>query len=397
MKIFEYTTPRSHFVIDGFLPTDDLARVWSQVTRLGPFMNIGLQGGAENRYHKRKQNRVAIVDETLRIGGRPNQILPRVRTCLRSPALLDALRIAQSPTFHILEHCGVNSLQASSYGDGEFYDPHEDVNLPSNITFVLLLCREPQRFRGGSLVLEHAGVRRSVRFKNNRALIFPSNTKHWVTRVRQSSREFVDGRFSLQAWPALDLQTVQPQTPASRRARDLAHRKRVGTPYFAIDDSVWSDAQKCFGFMHPTRTWSGRLQQVLVALRLVAAALESNVRYLARRLLDRVKHRFLTQVVSRREPHGDALRVRCDVRDGPTAYSFGYVARDGANGFELRLYASVSGRERTTCERQIAISRNADVGVTVAVLRKLMGAVVRARRCTPGAAATRSPFSESRP
>jgi predicted 2-oxoglutarate/Fe(II)-dependent dioxygenase YbiX len=71
--------------------------------------------------------------------------------------------------------------QLSYYRDGDFYAPHRD-STEYGVTFVYLLG--DRNFRGGGLRFKLEGKSKTVRFKPNRAIIFPSHLLHEVTEVK---------------------------------------------------------------------------------------------------------------------------------------------------------------------------------------------------------------------
>lgn len=71
--------------------------------------------------------------------------------------------------------------QLSYYREGDFYAPHRD-STEYGLTFVYLLGEK--KFQGGALSFQLEGKKHTVRFKSNRAIIFPSHLLHEVTKVK---------------------------------------------------------------------------------------------------------------------------------------------------------------------------------------------------------------------
>ena len=78
------------------------------------------------------------------------------------------------------------------------------------LTYVYYFHREPVAFRGGQLRLYDSQVE-SARWRpaetfselqpeNNMLVLFPSRVMHEVLPTYCSSREFADGRFTLNGW-----------------------------------------------------------------------------------------------------------------------------------------------------------------------------------------------------
>jgi Rps23 Pro-64 3,4-dihydroxylase Tpa1-like proline 4-hydroxylase len=83
----------------------------------------------------------------------------------------------------------------SSYGDSDRYGHHVDVELDCIVTAVLMLhLSDEKKFSGGDFQL----LDETIKFKNNRVIIFPSCRMHGVTPVKLESDTYNDRRFTLQ-------------------------------------------------------------------------------------------------------------------------------------------------------------------------------------------------------
>ena len=85
------------------------------------------------------------------------------------------------------------SVLLSSYGNGDSYGEHIDIDLDTIVTCVLFLSFN-HSFTGGDLVIDNE----VIPFKNNKLIIFPSCAPHSVTKIGLGSSKFEDRRFSLQ-------------------------------------------------------------------------------------------------------------------------------------------------------------------------------------------------------
>ena len=82
----------------------------------------------------------------------------------------------------------------SAYSNEDYYGHHVDVDMGSIVTCVLMLCKEPKAFEGGSLYIEDV----EIPFKNNKLIVFPSCAPHAVGKVSLDSEKYFDQRFTLQ-------------------------------------------------------------------------------------------------------------------------------------------------------------------------------------------------------
>jgi len=104
-------------------------------------------------------------------------------------------------------------MQLTATHDGGFFRPHFDDDatrvLGRRLTFVYFFSREPRRFRGGDLQLfaSCAPDTRSdgvaswrIQPGQNQAVFFESTRLHEVMPVQCASRDFADGRFTVNGW-----------------------------------------------------------------------------------------------------------------------------------------------------------------------------------------------------
>lgn len=90
---------------------------------------------------------------------------------------------------------GFGSVLFSSYGNGDWYGHHVDIDLDCVATAVLMLAlRDPPQFNGGAFLLED----KRIEFKNNRLIIFPSCRMHGVEPVRLQEDIYENRRFTIQ-------------------------------------------------------------------------------------------------------------------------------------------------------------------------------------------------------
>ena len=104
--------------------------------------------------------------------------------------------------------------QLSTHNEGGYFRIHNDNGSPGTatrlLTYVYYFHRHPVAFKGGQLRLydskiEASRLRTADTFielepENNMLLLFPSRVMHEVLPTYCSSREFADGRFTLNGW-----------------------------------------------------------------------------------------------------------------------------------------------------------------------------------------------------
>lgn len=84
-----------------------------------------------------------------------------------------------------------SSFLLSYYGDGDHYAPHRD---SACSTVLYWFCKEPRAFTGGDIYF--SDIDKTVEFKNNRMIIFPSWAEHEVDEVKMLEPDNgLNGRF----------------------------------------------------------------------------------------------------------------------------------------------------------------------------------------------------------
>jgi predicted 2-oxoglutarate/Fe(II)-dependent dioxygenase YbiX len=118
------------------------------------------------------------------------------------PRIYEALQMPGAPAARL-------SGQIAAINDGESIQ-FRGAPAGAELTFVLMLHREPKAFSGGELLVHGARLRRgrwvradehrSVDVRPGRLVAFPSRYAHEVARVECRSRALADGLFTLTGW-----------------------------------------------------------------------------------------------------------------------------------------------------------------------------------------------------
>lgn len=134
-----------------------------------------------------------------------NLMLERIKSVL--PQVLDQLGMEP---FNIAEV----EMQATASNDGDFFHFHSDNGservASRYLTFVYFFHREPRQFEGGELLIHDSrlkngvyvseGSYQSIVPQQNQIVFFPCELLHEITPVNCASRQFADGRFTLNGW-----------------------------------------------------------------------------------------------------------------------------------------------------------------------------------------------------
>ena len=132
--------------------------------------------------------------------------LPRLKSVL--PKVLSRLHMDDVDKSHI-------ELQVTAHCDGDFYKPHTDTgeegeeSFTRRLSFVYYYYRTPKRFTGGHLLLYDTflsgrsfvkGGFSRIEPRDNGIVFFPSQYSHEIEQVRCESKDYRDGRFTLNGW-----------------------------------------------------------------------------------------------------------------------------------------------------------------------------------------------------
>ena len=104
-------------------------------------------------------------------------------------------------------------MDVTVYLGGEFYKKHRDdsggENRRRKLSYVYYFHRQPRPFTGGDLLLYDTDLETShcttVAFTrieplHNSLVVFPSDAYHEITPVECETRDFLDGRFTVNGW-----------------------------------------------------------------------------------------------------------------------------------------------------------------------------------------------------
>lgn len=293
-----------------------------------------------------------------------------MKDILLASAVQDKFERAQSPIYRLLKHCHFPYFHLSSYQNGQHYGYHQDINEPSNLTIVLFLCKEPKKFSGGSFIINRGGHKKTIRCKNNRLLIFPSNTFHKVTPVRMNSKRFDHGRFSIQIWPRVKSSATKLNTYRA------SNKNAYYTPRFEIAKRVWSrlgtnksDRQENFNR--------------------VVRQLTSNLKYIGRSVSFGHPQLFSTKFIQGPGRENGRLYVSCSTSYRGKKVSFGYFIESHGRNLALNLFLSILDPAAEPHEHSIAISPQTPFRATISKISRLLAKMDRSSQVADLAAAFR--------
>lgn len=202
MDIVEFKEPRTHVIINDFLTKDDQDILWNEIKENeSNFISGKYKKGKKEEVHENiKKNLVFEVSKVY-----PSMTDSLIRSMFyykifKNPEMMETLDNAKSPIYSLLRFTSSDRTKVSAYRNGDFYDWHKDLTEQGLLTVIYMLCKEPQKFTGGNIMMKWDNVEKSIPFKNNSVLIFPRNTPHKVSEIKLESDDFYDRRFTIQCF-----------------------------------------------------------------------------------------------------------------------------------------------------------------------------------------------------
>lgn len=186
--------------LTNFLTPTQQQRLWTQIP-VARERFVPAKVGKDDLNRKVRTawvaNRRVVREVRPWFGPKLRSVLPHVLARLRMEALHRS-RIEMDVTVHL---------------GGEFYGKHrdnaEDGNRPRKLSYVYYFHRQPRPFAGGDLLLYDTDLETSrataaaftrIEPLHNSLVVFPSDAYHEITPVECDTRDFLDGRFTVNGW-----------------------------------------------------------------------------------------------------------------------------------------------------------------------------------------------------
>ncbi len=191
MIIKSYNEPHSHILIEDFLPKFAMEYIYNTIIMNEKDLVKGqmMKDNGQKYDDDKKENR------TLDIGNDMMSILQRY---LFSDQMRTYVYEHRNVLFRTLLDTNAGTGIVSIYNDGDYYKWHIDFN--RYLTCSLQLCHEPRTFTGGDFMLKYKDEIKTIPFKNNLLIIFPSSAEHSVSVVHTKTKKLEDARMSVQYW-----------------------------------------------------------------------------------------------------------------------------------------------------------------------------------------------------
>lgn len=203
IKIFREPFP--HLIIENFYLEEELNLIWEELIFLskpGKLYDPGTHHGAFDVENQKfmTNSRALILEETYN-----NKNISNILSLSQKLFNHGFLNIFYDkfPQYKKILHCNYSITKARYYHDGEYYEPHTDIN--HDFLAFSYFNKEPRKFTGGELFFPEYG---DYEFKcmNNSLILMPSYVTHGVKTVNIKNSDYFDnyGRYCISYFFGVD-------------------------------------------------------------------------------------------------------------------------------------------------------------------------------------------------
>ena len=188
MKFVETDSPI--VVIDDFYNKKELDLIWLELNFLTNANKLQspkeTYGATDENKNQLKSNHGIFLEDVYR-----DRKYSDILTLNRKMFLPDINKtlVSVSPEFKYIENINYDVTLLSYYENNDFYKGHRDKSV---LSYVYWCNKEPRKFTGGDLHFQE--LNKTIEYKNNRLIIFPSHYIHVVSNVEM--KEGYDKKFN---------------------------------------------------------------------------------------------------------------------------------------------------------------------------------------------------------
>lgn len=167
-------------VIDDFYSESELSLIWLELNFLTSADKLlpptKTHGAIDESNNQLKSNHGIFLEDVYQ-DRRFSDILTLNRKMFLSDINKSLMLI--SPEYRYIHNINYDVTLLSYYENNDFYKGHRDKSI---ISYVYWCNKEPKQFAGGDLYFEE--LNKTIPYKNNRLVIFPSHYMHKVSSVK---------------------------------------------------------------------------------------------------------------------------------------------------------------------------------------------------------------------
>lgn len=193
MIIHANANPFPHLIVDSVYDQNQLNLIWRETEFLydklgGPEATNA--AAREDGFTRKKSGSGLFLDTFYKENSHSD-----IFNITRFPYLSEQIGNAVSSLglyFKLYNKANWDSTLVQYYGDGDYYEPHNDESL---FSLIYTYYKTPKQFEGGDLEFEEYDY--YVPCENNQLIIFPSCINHAVSTVKYQENKDMYGRFSI--------------------------------------------------------------------------------------------------------------------------------------------------------------------------------------------------------
>lgn len=187
-----HTKPFDHIIIDNFLDEDSFKQVFEEIVSLTPNLidNPKKTGSASIGGNVVKRGSGVFLESVYK--QRNSSKILTFFDGLFCSDVYSAANDAGCFFKHYLKKTNVDYTLLQSYGNGDFYDTHDDAAFFTSVT---LLYKEPKKYMGG--IFSFPDYNYEIDLNNNQTIIFPSRIFHKVSEIIKKDDDIMNNRFTI--------------------------------------------------------------------------------------------------------------------------------------------------------------------------------------------------------
>jgi len=205
MIVKEFSTPRPHIIISELFSEKILKGFLEEAVEFKDKYEVGKMYNdkrkIKNYIDKRKKAKDLFLDNYY-LDRSKSIILTTFDSIVLNKKMIKIYNNSRYPIFNTLQYTTIDTTHLIKYSDGDFYDWHKDlIDMPYGfITMSFMFGSKKKMFTGGDFELKWKDEVKTIPFKRNTLIIFPTNALHRVTPIKVKSADPYELRYTIQRW-----------------------------------------------------------------------------------------------------------------------------------------------------------------------------------------------------
>ncbi len=207
MIVKEFGTPRPHLIITEVFSEKVLEGFLQEAVDLKDIFKPGKMGKFKDNVQKttindKRKKAMDIYLDDYYTDRSKSKILTKLDAFMINNKMRDIYDNCRYPIFTTILFTTIDATHLIRYKDGDYYDWHGDVfgKAYGFTTISFMFGSKKKMFTGGAFQLKYKDEVKTIPFKRNTLIIFPSNTMHRATTVKMKSTDPYHLRYTIQRW-----------------------------------------------------------------------------------------------------------------------------------------------------------------------------------------------------